>query len=87
MTDVHALDSVFKSPSSLYQYEITPKGSRVLSAPEPGDPDARERALVNFQPTAKRALRIAAEHDLRITAHERMSRSGAMLIDRIDVHP
>jgi hypothetical protein len=48
MTEDHPLDNVFKSPSSLYQYEIRPKGSRVLSAPEPGDPDARERALVNF---------------------------------------
>jgi hypothetical protein len=29
-------------------------------------------------------LRMADEHDLGITVHRRMSRSGAKLIDRID---
>jgi|RhiMethySRZTD1v2_1073278.scaffolds.fasta_scaffold1144575_1 hypothetical protein len=83
MTDDHPFD-VFKHPLPSYKYQIRPKGTRVLSAPEPRDADERERALVNFQPTAKRALRIADEHDLRITVHRRMSRSGAKLIDRID---
>ena len=56
-------------------------------APEPGEADERERALVYFQPIAKRALRIADEHDLRIYVHKRVSRSGAKLIDRIDAKP
>jgi hypothetical protein len=87
MTDHHPFD-VFKNPSSLYKYQIRPNGSRVLSVPDSSDPDSRERALVNFQPTAKRALRIVDQHDVNIRKPKtRLSRSGARLIELIIADP
>jgi len=77
LTKDHPFD-VFKSPSPSYKYKIGLRGSRTLSVP-----DSTERSLMNFQPTAKRALSIADEQNLRITVHKRLSQSGAKLIERI----
>ena len=82
MIKAHPFD-VFKTPSTLYNFKIESKGNRVLSVP-----DASEHALVNFQPIAKRAIRIAVDHDVIIKPPKRrFSRSGAKLIEQIIAEP
>jgi hypothetical protein len=70
MIKAHPFD-VFKTPSTLYNFKIEPKGNRVLSVP-----DASEHALVNFQPIAKRPIRIAVDHQAAEEAFQSQRRKA-----------
>ena len=72
----------FKNPSPHYEFETTPSGERLLSAPNDS-----ERSLLNFQPYAKRALAIAHEHHLRIRPHSIHGSEGESLYNLIVIFP
>jgi hypothetical protein len=72
----------FKKPSPHYQFETTPGGQSMLSAPNDS-----ERSLLSFQPHAQRALAIAREHRLRIRPHSVQGSRFKILYDLIVIFP
>jgi hypothetical protein len=72
----------FKKPSPHYNFETTPGGQRMLSAP-----NNSERSLLSFQPYAQRALAIAQEHRLRIRPHSVQGSRFELLYDLIVIFP